>query len=52
MEREKNTQISFRLTEELAREFKSLCALKGTSLQFILERAVKEFVAKEKEKPE
>ena len=48
MEREKSTQVSVRLTEELAREFKALCALKGTTLQFILEQAVKEFVAKEK----
>lgn len=51
MKREKNSQIAFRLTEELAREFKSLCALKGTTLQFVLERAVKEFVEREKKNP-
>ena len=48
--RTKTAQVVFRLTEDLAREFKSLCALKGTSLQFVLERAVKEFVEKERNK--
>jgi hypothetical protein len=47
MKREKNIQVVCRLTEELARKFKIACASKGTTIQFVLERAVKEFVGKE-----
>ena len=49
--REKDAQVMFRLTEDVARKFKSECALRGTSIQAVLEQAVKEFLAQE-EKPE
>ena len=52
-ERTKGAQVTFHLTQEKARKFKALCALRGHSLQFVLERAVDEFIAKvEEEKSE
>lgn len=48
--RTKNVQVAFRLTDEVAKEFKSVCARNGTPLQFVLERAVKQFLEKERNK--
>lgn len=52
MEEERLTQLSFRLPEELAREFKVACASRGTTLRFVLEQAVRRYVEQSKEKPE
>ena len=52
MKRTKDTQITFRLTDEKARRFKAFCALEKTSIQNVLERAVDEFMNQLKEKPE
>jgi metal-responsive CopG/Arc/MetJ family transcriptional regulator len=48
MEQEKRVQISVRLPESFAREFKSLCVLNGVSIQEVLEDAAKEYVRKKK----
>lgn len=55
MKREGLTQIAFRLNDALARQFKSECALRGETLQVVLNRAVEEYVKhdeKAKNKPE
>ena len=53
MFRTKEAQLGFRLKEDKAKKFKALCALKGHSIQFVLERAVDEFITKvENEKSE
>ncbi len=48
MRREGTVQMSFRIDEVLAREFKSECALRKESLQTVLNRAIKEYVAQGK----
>jgi metal-responsive CopG/Arc/MetJ family transcriptional regulator len=50
MEEEKTSRQSVRLTDKLAREFKSACALEKVTAQEVLEKAVIEFL--EKRKPE
>ena len=46
--RTKEAQIGFRLADDVAREFKVLCAMRGIPMQLILEKAVKDFIAQEK----
>ena len=50
--RVKGSQIIFRLTDKEAREFKAQCVLQGTSIQVVLEQAVKDFMQKAKKKAE
>lgn len=51
MERKKPAQVTIRLTEEKAHEFKVQCAMRKTTIQKVLEKAVDEFLA-DKNKPE
>ncbi len=51
MRGEKSIQMSFRINEILAREFKSECALNRETITDVLLRAIKEYVARNK-KPE
>ena len=46
--------IGFRVSEQLARDFKSMCAARGTTIQSVLTRAMEEYLAREREneKPE
>jgi hypothetical protein len=48
MEQERKVQLSVRLSESFAREFRSLCVLNGLSAQEVLEEAAREFVRKKK----
>lgn len=50
MDQEKKVQISVRLQESFAREFRALCVLEGLSIQEVLEQAAKDFVDKRKPK--
>ena len=50
--RVKSSQIIFRLTDSEAKKFKAQCVLEGTSIQVVLEQAVKDFMNKCKEKAE
>ncbi len=50
MEDKKVTTVGFRVDAELAREFKTMCVSRGTSIQFILTQAMKEYVARESAK--
>ena len=52
MKEEKVVAVGFRLSEKLAREFKTMCVSRGTTIQFVLTKAVEEYLAKEKEKSE
>lgn len=52
MRREGSIQMSFRIDEILAREFKSECALNRETITDVLLRAIKEYVAHGKNKPE
>lgn len=51
MEEEKRVQISVRLPERFAKEFKARCILDGVTVQDVLERAAFEYM-KGKKKPE
>jgi hypothetical protein len=44
MNQERKVQLSVRLPESFAREFRSLCVLHGLSVQEVLEEAAREFV--------
>lgn len=46
MDEEKRVQISVRLPESFAREFRALCVLDGITIQEVLEQAAREFVRK------
>jgi predicted transcriptional regulator len=46
MERKKNVQLIVRVTEEIARRFEEARAKTGTSIQFVLEKAIKEYIEK------
>jgi len=45
---DKMVQMSFRVFDSVAREFKALCAMNGTSQQAVLEHAVKNYIEKKK----
>ena len=42
------SQIAFRIDKVLAKEFKSECALQEESIQTVLTRAIKEYIARNK----
>lgn len=44
VERTKNADIHIRVKPEIAREFRVILAKNGQSAQFILERAIKEYI--------
>ena len=48
--RVKDTQVTFRIENEKAREFKAFCAFEGTKIQAVLEKAVDEFLERAKKK--
>ena len=48
----KEIKLMFRVTDEVAREFKAQCVLEGTSIQDVLEQAVESFMKSVKEKAE
>jgi hypothetical protein len=50
MIQERKVQVSVRLPESFAREFRAACVLKGLSIQEVLEKAAREFM--EKNSPE
>jgi predicted DNA-binding protein len=50
MEEEKTVQMSFRISDQLVRRFKSACALNGMKQQFVLEQAVKKYVEEVEQK--
>ena len=50
---EKRIGLTVRIPEDVARQFKSRCALEGVTAQSILENAVMDFLSKEgNKKPE
>ncbi|MBR0074638.1 MAG: hypothetical protein IJP96_02645 [Synergistaceae bacterium] len=49
----KKVLIGFRVDEAFADDFKNACASRGTTIKFVLSRAMKEYIARvKKEKPE
>ncbi|MBQ3396328.1 MAG: hypothetical protein IJG34_06380 [Synergistaceae bacterium] len=38
--------MGFRISEALSKEFKSVCALQGTTVKDVLTNAIKEYLAK------
>lgn len=50
MEKEKKVSLMVRVPESLAREFEEARAQTGTSIQFVLEKAIREYVEVRKPK--
>jgi hypothetical protein len=50
MNRDKSIQVSCRITNEQAKKLKIACAVKETTIQAVLEKAITEFI--EEKKPE
>ncbi len=50
VQRVKDKQITFRIENEKAREFKAYCAFEGTKIQAVLENAIDEFLERAKKK--
>ncbi len=44
----KKVLVGFRVDEALANEFKSACASRGTTIKFVLSRAMKDYIARVK----
>ena len=49
---EDKVNVSIRMPREIARQFKAKCALEGTTGQAVIEKAIMDFLAENKEKPE
>ena len=49
---EKRIGLTVRISESVARQFKSKCALEGITGQDVLERAIMDFLNEEKRNPE
>lgn len=44
--------VSIRVPREKSRQFKAKCALEGTTAQAVIEKAIDDYLAENKEKPE
>ncbi|GHV34837.1 hypothetical protein FACS1894187_06250 [Synergistales bacterium] len=52
IETKRRSNIPVRLPEQMAREFKSACALEGVTAQSVLFKAVSDFLEERKKKAE